>query len=599
MKENQKELYCTLAFDEMHIKGHVEWLHESKKFSGLITYGRRDSNEKLPIAKQALVFLITCHESKLSIPVAHYFIDNLDTGEKTKLLFEVVRCLRLVGVCILNITFDGLPTNRSMCEGLGASFDANNIIPFIEIDNENFLIIFDPPHMLKCIRNSLGKYRQFHSNGKLISWRYIERLETYRVNNNFVSHKLTKAHIQWNKNQMNVRLAAQTFSRSVANSIDYLRNEEHVMFSNSAETIKFISCINDLFDIFNAKHSDSTSKFRRGLSSDSATEIFDFLNYASDYIKSLRIGWRNVVQSRIQVGFIGFLVNIEALKILYNQYILTGNIDIVHSFYLGQDLLESFFGRIRARHGRNDNPTVTQFCAAFRALLVNLECTASNVANCKDALNILTIPSTSKPPNSVLQTFSTTTNSQINIDSDDDTYNDLELNQMIENHSPIQSPHQFEQNNLENATIAYFTGIIEKKIQGGRFECDEGECNSIFERNEEIDSNMVDTKFTQKPCLSSFRICQIVHKLFGEHSKKVDFNYKKMLDQIKQKIPFNDLYPETDFAHDIGHKVYFVNYFIDEYVRHYGHYLAKHYTLEQHQWLLRQKLHKQIHERNL
>lgn len=134
------------------------------------------------------------------------------------------------------IAFDGLPANLSMCEALGASFDVTNLKPYIEIDGERILIILDPLHMIKLLRNMLGKYGQFHMDGKLIAWRYIEKLESRRVKNNFVSHKLTKEHIQWQKNQMNVRLATQTFSRSVASSIDYLRNEGDILFSNSQET---------------------------------------------------------------------------------------------------------------------------------------------------------------------------------------------------------------------------------------------------------------------------------------------------------------------------------------------------------------------------
>lgn len=76
IRANGKDRICTLAFDEMHMKSHVEWLHDKKTFSGLITYGERELDDKLPLAKQALVFLITCVESKLSLPVAHYFIDH-------------------------------------------------------------------------------------------------------------------------------------------------------------------------------------------------------------------------------------------------------------------------------------------------------------------------------------------------------------------------------------------------------------------------------------------------------------------------------------------------------------------------------------------
>lgn len=212
--------------------------------------------------------------------------------------------------------------------------------PFFEVDEKRILIMLDPPHMLKLVRNSLGRHKQFHSNGKLISWRYIDRLENKRCRDNFLSHKLTKAHIQWQKNPMKVRLAAQTLSRSVSSSIDYLRQEGDVLFSNSEETSKFLLTFNNLFDVFNSKHANSLSEFGRGLSNESALGIFDFLDSVTNYIKSLKIGWKKIVDSRIRVGFIGFLINIATLKIVFAEYIQTGKLDVVFTFYLGQDIGE-------------------------------------------------------------------------------------------------------------------------------------------------------------------------------------------------------------------------------------------------------------------
>lgn len=60
---------------------------------------------------------------------------------------------------------------------------------------------------------------------------------------------------------------------------------------------------------------------------------------------------------------------------------------------LSQDPLENFFGRIRSNMGSNDNPTVEQFCAAYRKVLVNTELTSSALSNCVDQLNILQVSS--------------------------------------------------------------------------------------------------------------------------------------------------------------------------------------------------------------
>ncbi len=48
---------------------------------------------------------------------------------------------------------------------------------------------------------------------------------------------------------MNVRLAAQTLSSSVANAIDFLDKSARLNFSESNGTVKFIRTIDRLFDM--------------------------------------------------------------------------------------------------------------------------------------------------------------------------------------------------------------------------------------------------------------------------------------------------------------------------------------------------------------
>lgn len=599
MRSNGKSLICSVSFDEMHIKAHLEWLHEKKEFSGLITYGHRE-DEEFRLAKQAIVFLVTCVELKLSLPVSYFFIASLNTEEKKDMLIQIIRCLRDIGIDILNISFDGLSTNRSLCENLGANFQPPYIRPYIEVDGNKILIVLDPPHMLKCVRNSFASRGQFRKDSSLIMWRYIERLENKRVKHNFVSHKLTKEHIQWDKNKMKVRLATQTFSRSVSSALDYLRSENDLLFLHSEATATFLRIFNDLFDIFNAKHVDSSVRLRQGLSSENAHGIFEFLERASSYIQSLQIGKKKIIDTNIKCGFIGFLSNIEALKIIYTEYVESGKFDVLLTFYLGQDLLECLFGRIRSMLGRNDNPTSSQFSAAFRAIVIHTEITSSEFANCQDALNILSIPSTAKPPNSIIRerqfshSFDATKSDDLEFDdnsNDDNGRSDTNAEPNI----PMERLTKY-----EIGTVAYFAGQIEKKIQNGRFQCEDGICENIFSSNDKIEINFFENNnSTQQPCKSTIIICEIVHRHFSDHSKKSDFDYKKLLNEIQKQIPFNHLYPETDFTHDIGHKVFFINYIIDEYVRIYGTYLAKRVTLDHHKILQRRDLHKRIHEHNL
>ena len=75
--------------------------------------------------------------------------------------------------------------------------------------------------------------------------------------------------------------------------------------------------------------------------------------------------------SLVRTGFLGFIVNFESLKILYEDLILTNKIEYLLMYKLSQDNLELFFGLVRYRTGRNDNPTCKQFIASYKKLIIN------------------------------------------------------------------------------------------------------------------------------------------------------------------------------------------------------------------------------------
>lgn len=55
---------------------------------------------------------------KFNLPVAHYFINNLDTMEKMFLVLTVINSPTDVDVTVSVLTFDGLATNITTMETL-------------------------------------------------------------------------------------------------------------------------------------------------------------------------------------------------------------------------------------------------------------------------------------------------------------------------------------------------------------------------------------------------------------------------------------------------------------------------------------------------
>lgn len=220
MKQNGKEIIISLCMDETAMKCNVQWLHEQKEIAGFVTEAKDDG--QFPISKNALVFMATVLGPNVSIPIAYYCVSSLNGTERAKLLTRILKKLNEIGVKVMNITFDGLPANFTMCEDLGASFHEHNFKPHIidPSDGRKIYILLDACHMLKLIRSTIGDYGVINDpiRGK-IEWKYFERLISYRDKDNFVTHRLNKHHILYTKNRMNVKLAAQVFSRAVTSTM--------------------------------------------------------------------------------------------------------------------------------------------------------------------------------------------------------------------------------------------------------------------------------------------------------------------------------------------------------------------------------------------
>ena len=224
-----------------------------------------------------------------------------------------VEQLNEVGVVIVNLTCDNPTTNWSMLHGLGANLKANNLKVNLSLENTLGLPIYSIPdvvHCLKLARNAFGDYLVFEDgDGQKISWTYIIELNKLQEEKGlFLANKLRQEHIKWRSNKMNVRIAAQTISSSVADAIDYCRNILKLpQFENSEATTRFLRMFDKLFDILNSK-----SKFGRGfkapLNKNNFSDRLQFFEECSNYICNLKIpNGKKLVEGPRKAAFIGFL----------------------------------------------------------------------------------------------------------------------------------------------------------------------------------------------------------------------------------------------------------------------------------------------------
>ncbi|GBM48047.1 hypothetical protein AVEN_34374-1 [Araneus ventricosus] len=94
--------------------------------------------------------------------------------------------------------------------------------------------------MLKLVRNCLASKGSLHDGKNLVNWKYITELEKLQREEGL--HAATKPrlrHVQWYREKMKVKLAAQVLSRSVADALEYaLHHLKHPKFEGG--DLKFL-----------------------------------------------------------------------------------------------------------------------------------------------------------------------------------------------------------------------------------------------------------------------------------------------------------------------------------------------------------------------
>jgi len=113
-------------------------------------------------------------------------------------------------------------------------------------------------HMIKLIKNTFFD-KMLYSKAGEISFKYIQVFHTLQEMEDLkLCNKLSKEHINFYNKKMNVRLAVQIISSSVADAIDFLRKAGNQDFINSEATTEFIRIFDRLFDITNVRNSWGT-----------------------------------------------------------------------------------------------------------------------------------------------------------------------------------------------------------------------------------------------------------------------------------------------------------------------------------------------------
>ena len=387
------EQECSLIIDSMSLRKQTIYNSASGKYDGFVDYGPGGliGEQTDILATEALVFLLVSLHSNWKVPIAFFYVDKVQSSIQGQLVNTALQLTADHGIRVRCITFDGAAANISMANALGCSLGSSGeMVTHFNHPSLNIpvYIILDVCHMLKLARNALAELGTLtDASGKSIRWSYIQKLvELQQREGLHLANKLSNVHVQWQKLKMKVKIAAQTFSKSVADALQFLSAVDDE-FKEVGATVEFIRYIDVAFDILNSR-----SSFGRGSKSPLRACNMDVwesqLLNVSHYLGGLETSTGQLLSTHRRRTFvIGFQCSIISIMALTKELLTRGtnSFDYVLTFKMSQDHIECLFSKIRSMGGFNNNPNVIHFKAALRKLLVKQQISASTAANCADS----------------------------------------------------------------------------------------------------------------------------------------------------------------------------------------------------------------------
>ena len=246
-----------------------------------------------------------------------------------------------VGALAVTVTMDGPSAHFSTMRELGAVFELDNMKPFFPHPSDPSLrvhVLLDLAHMLKLVRNILAALKVIKSPSGLVEWDYILQLHKLQEEEGLrAGNKLKRQHVEWFRNKMNVSVAAQTLSTSVADSLDFLREDLKMeSFKNSAATAEFLRLFDSLFDVFNSRNILG-KKFKAPMQLGNEPEWISLFAEASNYLRQLKkVDGTPILSSRVKTGFLGFLSAITAFQNLFDDLVRNGPLLYLSTYKFSQ-----------------------------------------------------------------------------------------------------------------------------------------------------------------------------------------------------------------------------------------------------------------------
>jgi len=380
---------CALIFDAIHLKSGLVYEHNRGTYDGFVDFGKDIVGfDEDKVATEAMVFMLVGLKGSWKCPIGYVLENGLDATNLHSLTRNALQLAFDHNLTVHTVTCDGTHANLECMRKFGCKIGDNldNLDGKFNFNGHTVYFTPDGCHMLKLARNAFADVKEFKDgDGNMIKWKHIQVLHSIQDHEGLkFANKLSKSHVQFHRHKMNVRIAAQTLSSSVADALQFLMDSGHPDCSDAAGTIHFIRVIDRLFDIFNIK-----SLYGKGFKTPLFKNNFNMWNSVIQksirYLSSLTdVNNVPMLQHRRKTFVLGMIINSRSIISL--GCTLLNRADNTFKYLLtyktSQDHLELLFACIRGKNGFNTNPNVRHFKSSLRRILLRNAIVGSKHANC-------------------------------------------------------------------------------------------------------------------------------------------------------------------------------------------------------------------------
>ncbi|KAJ2937540.1 hypothetical protein O0L34_g19047 [Tuta absoluta] len=392
-EENKK--YCSILFDEMALEAGLTYDRNKDLIDGFVELNAKTDD----FADHALVFMLRGAIHKWQQPLVFYFCKGATSAINLKnIIKQIVVAVGDAGLLPICLACDQGTSFQSALKSLQEDTQreqmrsGGKLDDVISINGHTLSVIFDPPHLLKGLRNNFLN-KNIKMDGKISKWSDI--VEVYNTDCSHAQmrllHKLNDEHVIPEKiKKMKVKNCARVLSKTVAAAMNYTAQFSHYVdgrkvsetLKNTAEIVYFFD---DLFDSLNgASINNKRNKgkpLRQAVTEKSAHH--QFWRDAISKLESLKFVDSTGKETSVP-SLKNWVTTLKSFQRLW-QFLQSKNVKVMRPRYFNSDPIENFFGQVRAYNFRNNDPDCHNFKSTFRSLLITRFIKFhSNSFNCED-----------------------------------------------------------------------------------------------------------------------------------------------------------------------------------------------------------------------